>query len=264
MFGLRKRAKLIQEENVQSSTIDFNNLPIEIYYCIFDYLKMSDVLNLRLLNSFFKNLIDNSNFIWRKNSIKIDFSSKIELEKVADFIKRKKICHLKASCLATLTKKQLKLQKSLRFDSEQSYDLKIINLNIFSIKCLNFFPNCSCLQIESFINTSGSVVGQKFQDNSSIELEPFDKTHSFDVSCLVYDSKSDKQFVWDSILRENCLLNKINHLFPNLVDLSIHFYNGSLYKLFKKISKLNQLKSLELDSFKQTEVIALEKLLFFI
>lgn len=260
MFGLRKRAKLIEEEKSQSSPIDFNNLPIEIYYCIFDHLKLADVLNLRLLNSFFKHLIDNSSFIWKKNSIKIDFNSKVELEKVSNFIKRKQIRLIKASCLTTLTKKQIRLQKSIRLDSNISYDLKLNNLNILSINCLNFFSNCSCLQIDSFINTCGPIIGQKFQEYSHVEMEPLSRTHSFDVSCLVFDTKNQKNFVWDSILSENCLLAKISHIFPNLETLTIHHYNGCLYKLLKKISKLSKLKSVEFNYFKQMQVIPLEKL----
>lgn len=260
MFGLRKRAKLIQEDKSQSTLIDFNNLPVEVYYCIFDFLKLSDILNLRLLNSFFKHLIDNSSFIWKKNVIKIQFNSKVEMEKMANFIKQKRIQNLKASCLATLTKKQLRLQKHLRFDSNVCYHLDLVNLNIFSINCLNFFTKCSCVRIRSFINTSSSVISPKFQDYSSVELEPLVNTRSFDVSCLVFDEKSQKKFFWDRILSENCLLNKINRLFPILEDLTIHYYNGCVYKLFKKISKLEKLKLLELNCCKQEEITFFKKL----
>lgn len=260
MFGLRKRAKLIQEENHQQFTLtDFNNLPIEVYYCIFDYLKLADLINIRLLNSFFKQVIDNSSFIWKKNAFKIEFNSKVEMEKMADFIKQKRIRHIKASCLATLTKKQLRLQKSLRFDSDICYHLELVNLNIFSINFLNFFTNCSCIRIESFTNTSSSVISPKFRDCSAIELEPLVKTRSLDISCLVFDAKSQKKFLWNTILSENCLLNKIRSLLPNLQDLTIHYYNGCVYKLFKKISKLENLKLLELNCCKQEKIRMFEK-----
>ncbi|CAF0943898.1 unnamed protein product [Brachionus calyciflorus] len=255
MFGLRKRAKLIHEEQNDPKEIknNFNNLPIEIYFLITDFLSIQEILNFRLLNSFFKNLIDNSKFIWNKVSIKIDFNTKVDLEKIIKFINEKKRFNkINLSCSNLLTKKQIKQYENLKVEY-LNCRLNVKELNILSINVFKFFPNCSNLQIDSFINTSGPILSTKIQTN--MDLIVFEKLIALDLTCLVYDNKNEKQYIWNNVYKENCLLNKSTKLFPNLNELKFRHYNDSIYKLFKKISKLINLKLIEFDNCKSIESI---------
>lgn len=80
MFSLRKRVKLEQKRQVEAQHIlsfptSFEELPIEVYYHIFDYLSVQELLSLRLLNVSFKNKIDNAKHIWTKIVLKYEFNN---------------------------------------------------------------------------------------------------------------------------------------------------------------------------------------------
>ena len=71
MFSLRKRAKLEQEklfkkDNFLSFLTAFEELPVEVFYHILEFLSIREILGLRLLSILFKSRIDNAKHIWSR------------------------------------------------------------------------------------------------------------------------------------------------------------------------------------------------------
>lgn len=98
MFSLRKRAKLDELNSVnfdlkkietQNNSLKFQNLPIEIYYSIFDALDIKSLLTLRLVNKFFKNILDNAVYFWSKLSVNIEIGSKFDIHLFDQFVTNK-------------------------------------------------------------------------------------------------------------------------------------------------------------------------------
>ena len=100
MFSLRKRAKLeneLKKFNNKSSYLQnelrFDNLPVEIYHYIFDFLGCKELLKLRLINNFFKNLIDNGRYLWNNFAIRVEIKSSFNSQSFWNFFLSKP--HLK-------------------------------------------------------------------------------------------------------------------------------------------------------------------------
>lgn len=103
MFSLRKRAKLQEQQNKEflnstgiAQQTHFENLPIEIYFCVFEYLNFKEIIQLRLVNHFLKRIIDNAGFLWLQIAVKIEIDSALNLNNRLKFIReRKKLKHIR-------------------------------------------------------------------------------------------------------------------------------------------------------------------------
>lgn len=103
MFSLRKRAKLEEQQSKETlrspriaQQINFENLPVEIYFCFFEFFSVKEIIEFRLVNRFFKSVIDNAGFLWLQIAVKIEIDSSICSKNLLKFIReRQKLKHIR-------------------------------------------------------------------------------------------------------------------------------------------------------------------------
>ena len=248
MFGLRKRFKLeLNEWSIQNKKTNFNELPIEIYFCIFDHLKANDIVKFRLVNSFFKDLIDSALFLWLKRFlIHISLGKRLDLESFFKFIEKTQSNEIVIDCL-----KEIKSQNFKCNVLSENASLKYIHFNTLNILAFNYFnifsDCCVCLQIDSFVNSFGIVKSVTQSEISNIILNKYSKLENLKVSCLLYDKKQCKTFIWNDIYLNEFFQNQFSQLFSHVNELQITHYTGSSKILIKCLRNFKSLNSLVLE-----------------
>ena len=254
MFSLRKRAKLLEQTaNIQISntTSDFlysNQLPIELHYLIFDHLPVKHLAKLRTLNSSFKNLIDNTSYLWKRVALKLELNSNTEIEPFLEFLyTRIELNSIKLNCPIVISKSLAKKTQTLQNKSTKTFSLSIKQLNLLSICILNLFSDqCKSLAINSFVNSFGQVKSSKHAEFSSLNLAKLTKLECLDLACLYFDVVNKKYFIWSNVYSENPLLSRSAFLLEGIKELRIRYYFDSMKSLIKSVKSLKNLKILEL------------------
>ena len=88
--GIAKRKngiiELTSAKKTKNDSLNIYNLPVEIYYCIFENLDTFSILQSRQLNHHFKSIIDKCGFIWKKK-IKLNhhLENQTKLENFIEF-----------------------------------------------------------------------------------------------------------------------------------------------------------------------------------
>ncbi len=246
MFSLRKRFKSVLENN-ESVPKEFDQLPIELYFCIIDHLTTKDILNLRLLNSKFKLIIDSAKFIWSKRvKLHVQINKNFKLNNMLNFLTNIKTNSIEIDCLKQIKLKNLQSSWSHSFEQEER-DLRINFkvLNTMSIHYLNVFSdNCIYLKIESFVNTFGQF--KSANQMNYYTTRTYSKLKHLNISCLLYDLNQEKYYIWNDIYLENFFRNQFKQIFTNLQELELNFYHSSTRLLIKSLKKLKFLKTLNL------------------
>jgi hypothetical protein len=245
MFSLRKRFKSVLENN-ESERKEFDQLPIELYFCIIDHLTTKDILNLRLLNSKFKQIIDSARFIWSKRvKLHIQINKNFKLNSMLNFLTNIKTNSIEIDCLKQIKLKNLQSWSNSFEQEERDLKINFKVLNTMSIHYLNVFSeNCIYLKIESFVNTFG-------QFKSSSQLNHYttrtcSKLKHLNISCLLYDLNQEKYYIWNDIYLENFFRNQFKQTFTNIQELELNFYHSSTRLLIRNLKKLKFLKTLYL------------------
>lgn len=251
MFSLRKRFKSIEENSSkETSRIQFESLPAEVYYLIFDYLSGRDLIKLRLVNSFFKNLIDQAKHLWLTQLVvHVKIKRKLDMNHFFEFISYLNNDYLIIDCL-----KEIKHQENVFKLENKLLKIEFKFLNTLSFTILNFFSNnCTELKIDSFLNTHGQIKSEYKQSVYEVSLNSYKNLKYLNISCLLYDSNQNKYFIRNDIYLDEFFQNKFKLLFVNIRELKLKYYAGSNKRLVKCLKNLANLTSLELDESQFTQ-----------
>ncbi len=98
MYSLRKRFRheitpddlIPLAHRCHSHDTHFTSLPIEIYYLILDKLDLKSLLTLRLVNAFFKNLIDTARHVWTKIKLRAELTPSFNMDQFWEFFNSNK------------------------------------------------------------------------------------------------------------------------------------------------------------------------------
>lgn len=248
MFSLRKRFKQIEtEHDANLIKRSFDSLPIELYLFIFDYFSGRDLIKFRSINSFFKNLIDSTKYIWdKKLQIHVKLRRKLNIDHFLRFALSTANDSIVIDCLKEIKQTDL-LKYSQCSDKKLKVNFKF--LNTLSFCCLDIFANnCHQLKIESFFSSYGQFKSTHQTDASNKQLKKFTNLTHLDLACLLYDSKQHKYFIWNDIYLEEFIQDQFTALFLNITNLKLSYYCGSTKNLIRCLRNLINLETLELDN----------------
>ena len=250
-----QRKKFKPNENETKKNISFRDLPSEILFKIFDLISVRDIMSIRQISKEFKNFIDHAEHLWYRVLFNLEVSSNLNLDVLQEFLNTK--THLKnyrISCPRPITKSFMQLieVKAPNFFLDHTEtNVTAKQLNLLSMNCLYLFANnASKLRVESFVNTCGQIKSQRYKSYlNPAKLRIFKSLQSLDMSCLLYDLKENKFFVWDRVLNENEFFRNSSFLFENLKELRIRGLNltRNLNLFYESIVSLNSLSILELE-----------------
>jgi hypothetical protein len=254
-----KKAKHVKTESIKRE-LNIYNLPVEIYYCIFENLDPFTILQFRQLNHHFKNIIDKCGFIWKK---KIKLNHNLENQ-----IKLENFIQFSTSFIPFVDSLKIECSKKIKLSNENTYSLdlrnlklNLINFNMNNIFLFEFFKNCKELNIESLnLNSQTNHFNLKNQLKSlENQLEAkLDKSikkfykhlEKFELNCIAYDSRLFTHF--HAFNQTNFIKLFLNNKFKNLTNLTLLKYNNSLNDLLaclrKNFKKLAYLKFEECNS----------------
>ena len=232
------------------------NLPIELIFCIFENLNLKDWLNLRLVNSYFKYLIDYCSIIWKFISLRLTITNfNNDLSSFVDFFQTKPRLDLIRIEYPQIIKKDfykecIKIENKKKTISKK-YCLLINQINVLSMNILNYFCcDCSHMIIESFVMDNSSEIKDKnFHYYTSKLVNKFFNLESFDLMCLLFDSyikSKHKLKIWTNVFKENMLLNKMSLILMNLQQFSLHYYMDSSKLLIESLIQMKNLKSIHI------------------
>ena len=251
MFSLRKRAKL-EEACIQnySHGLSLHDLPIEILYSILDTLSLKDLLNLRLVNRFFKQLLNNS-FYFANVVINLEKHLNYDPELLSQFWQSNtKLDTIVYSYEKTCTK-NLVPELSLLRDGDDSRPLSLVvpYLNILSLHVLNSFADaCTSLEINCFlVPSTGEVLKAKQREYMNRQIIQFSRLESGVVDFMRYDDGIEQSYVWNDRNLKSFLAFQFLSLFYNVKELNLFNYEGSLADIVRTLHKLKNLKCLQLD-----------------
>jgi hypothetical protein len=252
MFGLRKRFKLsLNESSIEKiHATSFKELPVEIYFCIFDHLKANDILKFRLVNSFFKGLIDCALFLWMKRFlIHVSLSKRLDIDRFFKFLEENQSNEIAIDCLNEIKSPNVKchtLSDQTTLKSIHFYTLNILAFNYFNM----FSECCVDLKIDSFVNSFGIVKSLTQSEISNLLLKKYTKLKNLQVSCLLYDKKQGKHFIWNDIYLDDFFQNHFSQLFSNVNELRLTHYTGSNKILIKCLRNFKSLSTIILEECK--------------
>jgi hypothetical protein len=241
------------EKRFSSNTNKLENLPIELLFCIFEKVDFNDLLNLRLVNNYFKNLIGYCSILWTNISLRLDDVSIInDLSNFLDFFESKPRLDLIRLDFPQLIQKSL-YKKCIKIEnknkrSSKKYCLLINKINVLSMNILNYFSNdCTEMIIESFVLDNTSEIKDKnFHYYTSNLMNKFWKLESLELMCLLSDLDTLDLEIWNNVFKENMLLNSMNSILSNLSHFSLHYYTDSAKMLIKSLVQMKKLRSIQL------------------
>lgn len=240
-----------------SNSSIFDRLPLELYLKIFQHLSVKTILNLRLVNKHFMNLIDEIDTIWHNAYIKLDMDDKTRsiksrfdlVESILTKVPNIEIIEIKCSHALTDEEKTVLdrrcAEKGGLLDGSLLYSIRFGKLNSQSIiPCLKIVTNCcSKLTIDSFYEPNGGLKPHQNFDPPLI----FPHLSVLDLNCIITnDSRSCFQQQNDLI--KHVILDRFDELFPNLTHLHLRLFIYSGYQLKEKLAKMKRLKFLELHN----------------
>jgi hypothetical protein len=271
MFSLRKRAKLIgtSEKILENETnfdflpnfaetydcknqlVSFDQLPVEIYYCLFDRSNVESILKIRQLSKRFQNILDNCEYIWKRRiKVKLELNNQRETDELLALLDRCKFIDM-VEVASSKYFKTSKFPASMSTNprpSHSPFTLYLTMLNLYAIDNLTpILVNCSHLCIDSFYAQTQSFkqinqLNYKTSQSTKISLHGL---NTFHISCKMYDRKNSRYINIDEI-------NNLQFVFrtfqmDNLRYLKISCYRHSLGDLVSHLKSLKNLTYLEFD-----------------
>jgi hypothetical protein len=265
MHSLRKRAKLESiEKTLNNDMVDFdflpnltekcvttnqNNsfdqLPIELYYCLFDNLNIKDLMKMRQLNKKFKTIFDNCIQIWKyRIKIKASLTNQRETKQLSNMIKECKFIDM----IEVASAKYFNPASQADISPNNYFTLYLTTLNVFTIDNLKpFLVNCTNICIDSFYAHSHSIAtkNQIYYKTSRLKKIRLDALTTFHISCKCFDKRNSRYFNVEEI--ENFLYVFKNFQMDNLTYLKLSCYRQSFDSLVTNLSNLMGLTYLEFE-----------------
>ena len=249
MFSFRKRLRF-DDDNLnlpvghassacdQRSQMKLDRLPVELYYIIFDYLSLDDILCLRATSAHFKHLIDRMALVWRRAALRFlpTHSSSGDLESLLSFYRLNASLDLiRISCPAVISKKALSVATPVQLEhivSERQCALHVDQLNVMSYRMLNCFAAYGTeLSIRSFVASQGLMATQTTKPgatNGHHSLHKFGQLRRLSLNLMRYDPRADTEsdtlFVWPTCFSDNVLLNRLACIFPHVHEVHLSYY----------------------------------------
>lgn len=230
--------------NLPKSTVNFDSLPLEIYAKIFFYLPLGSLMELRLLNKHFRDLINNFSHLWEHIYFRLNFDFCPPIHTLREF-------NLNLPPKTELV--EIKCEKALAtnfvFDTTvdvadddetpttKKFTILMRFLNVQSIvKCMNFVSQCCHrLVIQSFCGCNTRVI-----PNVS-EICTFNYLTFLDVDF----SRSKHYF---NELAEELIMSELDRIFPNLTRIHIHNCDFPMMDIVYKFLNLKSLKHVQFNS----------------
>ena len=246
MFSLRKRAK-VESQKVSSSNSTFDrtleitlgHLPVEIYFCIFDWLDLRSLLKVRELNRSFKDLIDNAAFVWRRVRVNFDLErNEFDLNAALEMINRQSnVDSIDLNCPSLVPARFMTPRLTLDRNGHL-FDLYVKRINFFSLGVLNYFSqNCANLEIRSVESASDEIKALKQLQDRLRDIKEFSNLESGVISFSGWNRHELDAF----------LKHEFRTIFGNAKTLTIRRYSASAKRLVKSLRKLKFLSSLNFD-----------------
>lgn len=239
-------------ENSDKSTLNLQDLPIELYYMLFENLDSNSLIQIRQLNHNFKQIIDNCKFIWQKKmKINIILDNIQQLCHLTDFLNmNKNINSIEIECSKLLNINKLLETKCCN----NLLKIKLNKLNLYNLNILfQVFQNCNNLIINSF--NMISKCNSFFEINKLKSFEPSriltqvlnNNVKELKINCVLYDKIMCK---FNNLCYMSAILSNLNLKLNMLNELTIQNYNytsSNLIKIFNCKDRFQHLKSLKFE-----------------
>ena len=241
---------LTNRESTQPSQVKLDGLPSELFYTIFVYLKLDDILRLRATSARFKHLIDGMAFVWCRVALRFrptNMKNGRVIGKFRELGSFLNFYHANASldlirmtCPDQLSNRDLLAAAPANHDRfrDSSCELHVDQFNVSSFRILNLFADfCTELNIRSFF------VFQATSINSTNTTFKCGQVRRLSLNLV----RSCSTLYWSNCFNENVLLNRLAHIFPHVQEVHLSYYLDDGRDLLDALCDATSLRVLSLS-----------------